>query len=58
MDRLNGFSALVTGANSEIGMSIAKDLALEGACVIVNYPVNDEAADRVVSEKKKAAERQ
>lgn len=50
MNRLKGFSALVTGANSGIGMGIAKGLAIEGARVVVNYVVDDEAADRVVSE--------
>ena len=50
MNRLKGLSALVTGSNSGIGMGIAKGLAIEGARVVVNYVVDDEAADRVVNE--------
>ena len=40
--------ALVTGANSGIGASIARELAAAGARVVVNYVVNPEAAEGVV----------
>jgi len=46
--------ALVTGANSGIGASIAKELASAGARVAVNYVVNPEAAESVVAEIVKA----
>ncbi|SDK56940.1 SDR family NAD(P)-dependent oxidoreductase [Natronorubrum texcoconense] len=38
MDRLNGTTALVTGASKGIGRGIAQELAAEGAAVGVNYP--------------------
>src|ERR1041385_5746903 len=44
--RLNNQVAIVTGAGSGIGAGIAKDMAAEGAVVIVNFPfasVKDEA---------------
>jgi NAD(P)-dependent dehydrogenase (short-subunit alcohol dehydrogenase family) len=42
--------ALVTGANSGIGASIARELAAAGARVAVNYVLNPEAAESVVAE--------
>ena len=55
MKRLEGQSALVTGANSGIGESIAKAFAAEGAQVVVNYVANEPEAERVYvkSERKK-----
>jgi glucose 1-dehydrogenase len=47
---LEGQKALVTGANSGIGESVAKGLAAAGADVVVNYIVRPEAAARIVDE--------
>jgi len=46
--RLDGKRALVTGANSGIGRTIALALGEAGAKVAVNYVVHPEAADEVV----------
>lgn len=46
--KLKGQSALVTGANSGIGLSIAVALADEGANVVVNYVSRPEDAEKVV----------
>lgn len=42
--------AIVTGGSRGIGASIAKDLARQGATVIINYASNADAANKVVAE--------
>ena len=49
-NRLKGQSALVTGANSGIGESIAKALAREGASVVVNYVAGDDKTDKIIKD--------
>ncbi|MER5935111.1 SDR family oxidoreductase [Streptomyces sp. NPDC002054] len=47
---LKGQKALVTGANSGIGMATAIGLGRAGADVVVNYVADPEAAEKVVAE--------
>ncbi len=50
MGKLQNKVAVVTGASKGIGAEIAKQLAAEGAAVVVNYSSSKEGAERVVGQ--------
>ena len=50
MAKLSGKIAVVTGASKGIGAGIAKELAAQGATVVVNYSSSKQGAEKVVAD--------
>lgn len=48
--RLAGQTAIVTGANSGIGASVARALGRDGANVVINYVVDPDTAEQIAHE--------
>ena len=48
--KLEGQTAIITGASSGIGAGVAKALASEGAKVVVNYSSSEDKAKKVLDE--------
>ncbi|MCG1037057.1 SDR family oxidoreductase [Polaribacter sargassicola] len=50
MGNLKGKIAIITGSSRGIGAEIAKDLAKNGATIVINYTSSKESADKIVKE--------